>query len=123
MAACALAGDCRAVLKGERQVVAAPRPAPAQPGEAGPRRTRGRRRIADPRDRSRCSSALRQWRLRDGARPGRAALRHLPRRHAAGDRGGAAARHAARLEGLPGLGAAKLERYGDAILDVVAATG
>ena len=114
----ALAGDCRAVLKGERRVSLRRDPAPARaPGrsKAAARPPAWRR----PRDRGAVPAAA-AMAAGDRPRAGRPALRHLPRRHPAGDRPGQPrSRHA--LDGLPGVGAAKLERYGDALLEVIGA--
>ena len=91
-----------------------PRP-PAR--QAGARPRPGQPPWPRPRDRGAVPAAA-AMAAGDRPRAGRPALRHLPRRHLAGDRPGRPrSRHA--LDGLPGVGAAKLERYGDALLEVI----
>ena len=96
----ALAGDCRAVLRGERRVALRRDPTPRPAGRAG-QALRARRHETIP-----IEALFQRLRLAagDGARPGRAALRHLPRRDPAGDRHGAGRAAAATSKGLPGVG-------------------
>ena len=75
----ALAGDCRAVLKGERSVELRRDPAAARP--PGKARSAARAdRACRPGERG-AVPALAPVAHADGTRAGRAALRHLPRRH------------------------------------------
>jgi ATP-dependent DNA helicase RecQ len=112
-----LAGDCRAVLRGERRVelrrdpTAAPRAGKAR---TAPRLTA----LGDP-EAEGLFQRLREWRLRI------ARVQGVPPYvifHDATLLAIAAARPRSRrdLESLPGLGAAKLERYGDALLTFLA---
>ena len=115
----ALAGDCRAVLKGERSVELRRDPAAARPGGQGALGRARRPRSPTPRAEA-LFQRLRQWRCRPPARracrptsssttppcwrsppPGRATPPR-PRR------------------ACPGVGAAKLERYGAALLAFMA---
>ena len=114
-----LGEECRAVLRGERQVLLRRDPTPTKPA-----RTRAERTApapVAPADEP-LFQALRRWRLevaRAQAVPPYVVF------HDATLAAIAAARPASKraLAAVPGVGAAKLERYGDAILDVVAATG
>ena len=94
MAGSRSAGDCRAVLKGERRSrCAATRRRRGR--RQGPRPRAARHHHRRPRGRS-AVPAPAAMAAGDGPCPGRAALRHLPRRDAAGDRPGAAAHAGAR---------------------------
>ena len=113
----ALAGDCRAVLKGERPVALRRDPAPARPAGRAKGTARVPITIDDPEIEA-LFQRLRQWRMETARAQGvppyvifhdatlLAVATARPRR-----------RH--ELEGLPGVGAAKLERYGDGLLTVV----
>ena len=113
----ALAGDCRAVLKGERRVNLRRDPAPARAPGRGKAAARPAAMAADPETEA-LFQRLRQWRLETARAQGvppyvifhdatlLAIAQARPR-----------SRHA--LDGLPGVGAAKLERYGDALLEVI----
>jgi ATP-dependent DNA helicase RecQ len=114
-----LGGDCRPVLRGERRVDLRRDPAPART----PGRTRAERvstsvgQADEP-----LFQALRRWRLEVARAQGVPpyVVFHdttLAAIAAARPRGRAA------LAAVPGVGAAKLDRYGDAILDVVAGAG
>jgi ATP-dependent DNA helicase RecQ len=114
----ALAGDCRAVLKGERRVSLRRDPAPAHPPGRGKTAARPAAMAQDPETEA-LFQRLRRWRLEAARAQGvppyvifhdatlLAIAQARPR-----------SRHA--LDGLPGVGAAKLERYGDALLEVIA---
>ncbi len=120
-----LAGDCRAVLKGERRVALHRDPAPPPRlggrGRAAAGAARAPVALADP-EAEALFQRLRQWRLETARAQGvppyvifhDATLLAIANARPA-------SRHA--LDGLPGVGAAKLERYGEAILEVVAAGG
>jgi ATP-dependent DNA helicase RecQ len=113
-----LAGDCRAVLRGERRVGLRRDPAPARPAARGKAAVRPAATIDDPEVEA-LFQKLRRWRLETAREQGvppyvifhdatlLAIARARPR-----------SRHA--LDGLPGVGAAKLERYGAALLAVIA---
>ncbi len=114
-----LGEECRAVLRGERQVLLRRDPTPSKPA-----RTRAERTApapVAPADEP-LFQALRRWRLEVARAQGvppyvvfhDATLAAIAAARPAGKRA---------LAAVPGVGAAKLERYGDAILDVVAATG
>ena len=112
-----LAGDCRAVLRGERRVEL--RRDPAAAPRAGKARTAPRlTALADP-EAEGLFQRLREWRLRIARAQG---VPPYVIFHDATLLAIAAARPRSRrdLEGLPGLGAAKLERYGDALLAFLA---
>jgi ATP-dependent DNA helicase RecQ len=116
----ALAGDCRAVLKGERRVSLRRDPAPLRGNGSGrgkaPFRTSPL--LANDPEADALFQKLRQWRLETARAQGvppyvifhdatlMAIARARPTR-----------RH--QLDGLPGVGAAKLERYGEALLEVI----
>ena len=112
-----LGADARAVLKGERQV--AMRRAVARPRDRAPD-ARRRRSATSRRRMQRCSTASRH-----GALPKRARRRcrrssscttgRSPRSH------GSARATSTALAGISGIGARKLERYGPALLGLVAA--
>jgi ATP-dependent DNA helicase RecQ len=112
----ALAGDCRAVLKGERQVPLRRDPS----GAKSPGKSRAAARAAASRDpeTEALFQRLRQWRLETARAQG---VPPYVIFHDATLQAVAAARPRTRrdLEGLPGLGAAKLERYADALLAAV----
>ena len=118
MAGCALAGDCRAVLQGERPVDAAPGSDARPAGRAGQRHAaRAPITIDDPEIEA-LFQRLRQWRLETARAQG---VPPYVIFHDATLLAIATARPRRRrdLEGLPGVGAAKLERYGDGLLAVV----
>ncbi len=114
----ALAGDCRAVLKGERSVALRRDPAPAKPAGRGKAAARAAATIADPATEA-LFQRLRQWRLETARAQG---VPPYVIFHDATLLGIAQARPVSRhgLDGLPGVGAAKLERYGEALLEVIA---
>ena len=111
MAGLRLAGDCRAVLKGEQPVALRRDPAPV--GRAGKQGRRPVRATAstDPATEA-LFQRLRHWRLETARAQG---VPPYVIFHDATLLAIAAARPRGRgaLEGLPGLGAAKLERYAD----------
>ena len=113
----ALAGDCRAVLRGEREVSLRRDPASAKAGKG-----RGRAQPSVPSDpeTEALFQRLRQWRLQTARAQG---VPPYVIFHDATLQAVAAARPRDRrdLEGLPGLGAAKLERYADALLAAIGA--
>ena len=115
----ALAGDCRAVLKGEQPVALRRDPTPARPAGKVKGTTRAPITIDDPDVEARFQR-LRQWRLETARAQG---VPPYVIFHDATLLAIAASRPRSRrdLEGLPGVGAAKLERYGDALLAVVRA--
>jgi ATP-dependent DNA helicase RecQ len=115
-----LAGDCRAVLRGERRVPLRRDPAPVRATGRG-RRDKSFRTsplLADDPAADALFQKLRQWRLEAARAQGvppyvifhDSTLMAIARARPL-------SRHA--LDGLPGIGAAKLERYGDALLEVV----
>ncbi|MGE3742393.1 MAG: DNA helicase RecQ [Geminicoccaceae bacterium] len=112
-----LAGDCRAVLRGERRIELRRDPAARRSGA----RTRSAARLAPLPDAEAegLFQRLREWRLRTARAQG---VPPYVIFHDATLLAIAAARPRSRrdLEGLPGLGAAKLERYGDALLAFLA---
>ena len=119
-----LAGDCRAVLRGERRVALRRDPAPARP-PAG----RGRGGVAakapvtfDDPEAEALFQRLKRWRLETARAQG---VPPYVIFHDATLQAVARARPASRraLDGLPGVGAAKLERYGEALLAVVVTSG
>ena len=67
--------------------------------------------------------ALREARRKLAAGSRRSALRHLPRFDAARDRGAKAARTSTSWRRSQGVGAAKLERYGEAMLEALSTNG
>jgi ATP-dependent DNA helicase RecQ len=113
----ALAGDCRAVLKGEQPVALRRDPAPVRPAGKGKAAARAAITITDPAAEA-LFQRLRQWRLETARTQGvppyvifhdatlLAIAQVRPRSRRA-------------LEGLPGLGAAKLERYAEGLLAIV----
>jgi ATP-dependent DNA helicase RecQ len=113
----ALAGDCRAVLKGERQVPL--RRDPATPRTAGKGRSAARPTAAADPATDALFQRLRQWRLEAARAQG---VPPYVIFHDATLLAIAAARPRTRrdLAGLPGVGAAKLERYGEGLLAAVA---
>ncbi len=113
----ALAGDCRAVLKGERRVALRRDPAPARPGGKGRPGPRPAVSIDDPAAEA-LFQRLRQWRLQTARAQG---VPPYVIFHDATLQAIAVARPRGRrdLEGLPGLGVAKLARYGDALLAAI----
>ena len=114
----ALAGDCRAVLQGRAAGGAAPRPGARPAGRPGQGRGARRRSPSTIPTRRRCSSGC----ASGGCETARAqgvppyVIFHDATLLAIADR---PARRRRDLEGLPGVGAAKLERYGDGLLAVV----
>jgi ATP-dependent DNA helicase RecQ len=113
----ALAGDCRAVLRGERRIELRRDPA----ARRSTAKTRSAARLATLPDSESegLFQRLREWRLRTARAQG---VPPYVIFHDATLLAIAAARPRSRrdLEGLPGLGAAKLERYGDALLAFLA---
>jgi ATP-dependent DNA helicase RecQ len=114
----ALAGDCRAVLKGEQTVALRRDPAPTR--TAGKAKTSARvpLTVADPATEV-LFQRLRQWRLETARAQG---VPPYVIFHDATLLAVASARPRSRrdLQGLPGLGTAKLDRYGDGLLTTVA---
>ena len=113
----ALAGDCRAVLKGERSVELRRDPAAAR--AAGKARSAARATaLADPASEA-LFQRLRQWRMQTARAQG---VPPYVIFHDATLQAIATVRPRTRrdLEGIPGLGAAKLERYGAALLAFMA---
>lgn len=113
-----LAGDCRAVLKGERQVALRRDPTPARPaGRSRSSSARTPTTFDDP-EAEALFQRLKRWRLETARAQG---VPPYVIFHDATLIAVAQARPTTRhaLEGLPGLGAAKLERYGEAILNVI----
>jgi ATP-dependent DNA helicase RecQ len=113
-----LAGDCRAVLRGERRVGLRRDPAPARPAARGKGAVRPAATIDDPEVEA-LFQKLRRWRLetaREQGVPPYVIFHDATLLAIARTRPGS--RHA--LDGLPGVGAAKLERYGAALLAVIA---
>ena len=110
----ALAGDCRAVLRGERPVELRRDPATRR-GSTKARAASRLSPLTDPAAEG-LFQRLREWRLRSARAQG---VPPYVIFHDATLLAIAAARPRTRrdLEGLPGLGAAKLERYGDALLE------
>ena len=113
----ALAGDCRAVLKGERRVALRRDPTPARPAGRAKGTARVPITIDDPEVEA-LFQRLRQWRMETARAQG---VPPYVIFHDATLLAVATARPRRRrdLEGLPGVGAAKLERYGDGLLAVV----
>ena len=112
----------RAVYRGERRV--SMRQMPAERGSRRPRRARARKRHGGERlgiDAADAAAVRGPARLapRPRRRAARAALRHLPRRHAGrpSPASGPAASDA--LANVSGVGQSKLKRYGAAVLDLV----
>ena len=114
-----LGEECRAVLRGERQVLLRRDPAPAKPARTRAERT-GTAPVA-PADEP-LFQALRRWRLEVARAQG---VPPYVVFHDATLAAIATARPTSKraLAAVPGVGAAKLERYGEPILDVVAASG
>ena len=113
-----LAGNCRAVLKGERRVPLRRDPAPARPaGKSRSSSARTPTTLDDPKAEA-LFQRLKRWRLESARAQG---VPPYVIFHDATLIALAQARPTTRraLEGLPGLGAAKLERYGEAILNVI----
>ena len=113
----ALAGDCRAVLKGERRVSLRRDPPPARAPGRSKAAARPAAMAPDPETEA-LFQRLRQWRLET------ARAQSVPPYvifHDATLLAIAQARPRSRhaLDGLPGVGATKLERYGDALLEVI----
>ena len=113
-----LAGDCRTVLRGETRVALHRDPAPPRPAGRGRQAARAPVMPASP-EAEALFLKLKRWRL-EAARaqgvPPYVIFHDATLLAIAQARPGS--RHA--LDGLPGLGAAKLERYGEAILAIVA---
>ncbi|MFO1074787.1 MAG: DNA helicase RecQ [Geminicoccaceae bacterium] len=113
-----LAGDCRAVLRGETRVALHRDPAPQRP--AGRGRTAARAPAAPTSGKAEALfQELKRWRLETARAQGVPpyVIFHDATLVAIAE-ARPASRHA--LHGLPGLGTAKLERYGEAILAIVA---
>jgi ATP-dependent DNA helicase RecQ len=113
-----LAGDCRAVLKGERRVALRRDPTPARPASRSRSSAARTFTTLDDPEAEALFQRLKRWRLET------ARAQSVPPYvifHDATLIAVAQARPRTRhaLEGLPGLGAAKLERYGEAILNVI----
>jgi len=113
----ALAGECRSVLRGERRIEL--RHDPAARRTTAKARGAGRLAALPDAEAEGLFQRLREWRLRTARAQG---VPPYVIFHDATLLAIAAARPRSRrdLEGLPGLGAAKLERYGDALLSFLA---
>jgi ATP-dependent DNA helicase RecQ len=113
-----LAGDCRAVLKGERRVALHRDPAPQRPAGKARGAAKAPITLDDPAAEA-LFQRLKRWRLETARGQG---VPPYVIFHDATLVAIATARPTTRhaLDGLPGVGAAKLERYGEAILAVVA---
>ncbi len=113
----ALAGECRSVLRGERRIEL--RHDPAARRSTGKARSAARLAALPDLEAEGLFQRLREWRLRTARAQG---VPPYVIFHDATLLAIAAARPRFRrdLEGLPGLGAAKLERYGDALLSFLA---
>jgi ATP-dependent DNA helicase RecQ len=113
----ALAGDCRAVLKGEAPVELRRDPVAARPARKG--RAPARMAASDDPAVEALFQRLRQWRMQVARAQG---VPPYVIFHDATLQAIAAARPNCRrdLEGVPGLGSAKRERYGDALLAFIA---
>ena len=98
-----LTDKVRPVLRGEIPADPAPRPAAKRAGRSGAK-GQPRTALADPGGGKALFQALKTWRKETRGRPGRAALRHLPRRDPLRHRRGPA-RVAGALGRLPGVGA------------------
>jgi ATP-dependent DNA helicase RecQ len=113
-----LAGDCRAVLRGEQAVELRHDPTARRPGAKSRAPARGGGAELDPTAEA-LFQRLRQWRLQTARAQGVPpyVIFHDATLQAIAV---LAPRSIAELAGIPGLGAAKLERYGEAIVTFLA---